>query len=312
MTIGMHIGHLGGPLAEMRKLWRFADGRGFDWFSVADHFQESPPRGGGIDCFESVSILSAAAVETRRVRVACLVFCVSYRHPGLIAKAITSVDHLSGGRAECAIGAGWHEPEHRAFGIPFLPMARRMDRLEEAAQVLRMLFDRRLTGFAGKHFQLRDAPCFPKPLQPHLRMWIGGAGEKRTLRTVARYADGWNAAYLDPAAWKKKSEVLDRWCDAEGRDPGAIARSANAGFYVGIDERGIRRQEARYREHWGDGDEHSRGFLMGPPERAMEMVEAYRRAGVERLNIALREGPYDWEALEAFAALAGLQRVDPE
>src|SRR5438105_4673014 len=103
--------HLGGPLAEMRKLWRFADERGFDWFSVSDHFQETPPQGGDRDCFESISTMAALAVETSRVRVACLVFCVGYRHPGVLAKALTTIDHLSGGRAECGIGAGWDEIE---------------------------------------------------------------------------------------------------------------------------------------------------------------------------------------------------------
>ncbi len=309
MTFGIHIGHLGGPLEEMRRLWRFADTRGFDWFSVADHFQESPPRGGGIDCFESVSILSAAAVETSRVRLACMVFCVGYRNPGLIAKVMASVDHLSAGRAECAIGAGWHEPEHLAFGIPFLPLGQRMDRLEEAARCLRMLFDQEVCSFSGEHFHLQDACCRPRPLQPRLRLWIGGAGEKRTLRITARHADGWNAAYLDPEAWKKKSEVLDRWCETEGRPADSIIRTANVGFYMGADESGRRRQEEKFREHWGNEKEQTRGFLRGSPAEAMAVVEAFSRAGVGRLNLALREGPYDWEALECFAEHAGLSKA---
>src|SRR5690242_18367849 len=98
MNFGIHVGHLGGPLAEMRRLWKFADDRGFQWFSVSDHFQETPPQGGDLDCFESVSTMTAAAVETRRLRVGCLVFCISYRNPGLLAKALASIDHLSGGR----------------------------------------------------------------------------------------------------------------------------------------------------------------------------------------------------------------------
>lgn len=306
MTFGVHIGHLGGPLAEMRKLWRFADARGFDWFSVADHFQESPPRGGDIDCFESISTLSALALDTRHVRVACLVFCISYRHPGVLAKAMTSIDHLSGGRVECAIGAGWHEPEHRAFGIPFLPIGVRMDQLEECAQILRMLFDQEAADFTGQHYRLVNARCYPKPLQKRVRIWIGGAGERRTLRAVARYADGWNAAYLDPQAWRAKSQVLDEWCRRESREPRSILRSANVGFYMGVDEPGIRRQEEKFRAHWGSERGESKGFLRGSPPQVAEMLAAYCEAGVERLNIAVREGPYDWEALEAFAELAQL------
>lgn len=306
MSFGIHIGHLGGPLAEMRRLWRFADSRGFDWFSLADHFQESPPRGGDIDCFESVTTLTTLALETRRVRVACLVFCISYRHPGVLAKTLACIDHISGGRLECAIGAGWHEPEHRAFGIQFDPIGIRMDRLEEYAQVLRLLFDRGVSSFSGRHYALNDARCYPKPLQEHLRIWIGGAGERRTLRAVARYADGWNAAYLDPDTWRQKSAVLDRWCETEGRDPRSIVRSANVGFYMGADDAGAVRQEHRYLEHWGRESSPGRGFLRGTPARVSEMVEAYREAGVERLNIVVREGPYDWEALDSFAELAGL------
>jgi alkanesulfonate monooxygenase SsuD/methylene tetrahydromethanopterin reductase-like flavin-dependent oxidoreductase (luciferase family) len=306
MAVGIHIGHLGGPLPEMRKLWHFADRRGFDWFSVADHFQESPPRGGDIDAFESVSSMTAAAVETRHVRVACLVFCISYRNPGLLAKTLSSIDHLSGGRVECALGAGWHEPEHRAFGIPFPPVGVRMDQLEEYAQILRLLFDQKVSNFTGKYFRLVDARCFPKPLQEHLRIWIGGAGERRTLRAVARYADGWNAPYLAPSVWKAKNDVLDAWCDQEGRDPKSIIRTANVGFYMGVDNRGMKRQEQKLREHWGGAGEQAGGFLRGTPDQAFEMFQAYREAGVQRLNIVLREGPYDWEALEAFAGLAGL------
>ncbi|HEU5322474.1 MAG TPA: LLM class flavin-dependent oxidoreductase, partial [Methylomirabilota bacterium] len=224
MTFGIHLGHVGGPLAEMRRLWRFADGRGFDWFSVSDHFQESPPQGGGLDCFESVSMLAAAALETARVRLGCLVFCINYRNPGLLAKALSSIDHLSGGRVECGIGAGWHAGEYRAFGIPFEPIGVREDQLEEYAQVLRLLFDpdRPRADFAGEHFRLADAPSNPKPVQRRLPIWIGGRGEKRTLRAAARHADGWNAPYLGPGEWKAKSAVLDDWCAREGRDPRSI------------------------------------------------------------------------------------------
>src|SRR5262245_55796779 len=103
MTFGIHIGHMGGPLAEMRRLWKFADEMGFDWFSVSDHFQESPPQGGDLDCFESISIMTAAALETRRVRIGALVYCILYRNPGAFASALTTIDHLSGGRVDCGI-----------------------------------------------------------------------------------------------------------------------------------------------------------------------------------------------------------------
>ncbi|MGH7389950.1 MAG: LLM class flavin-dependent oxidoreductase [Candidatus Rokuibacteriota bacterium] len=303
MTFGIHVGHMGGPLEEMRRLWKFAEAQGFDWFSVSDHFQESPPRGGDLDCFEAVAIMTAAAVETQRIRIGSLVYSVLYRNPGVLASALTSIDHLSGGRVDCGIGAAWHEIESGGFGIPFPSIGVREDMLEEYAQVLRLLFDPAVkrADFTGKYFNLRNAPNNPKPLQRRLPIWIGGVGEKRTLRAVARYADGWNAPYHGPDEWKKKSEVLDAWCEKEGRDPTTLPRTVNVGFYLGADARGAARGEAVYQSHYGKDPRARTGFLRGTPRQAAALVEAYRKAGCSRLSIAFREGPYDWDALHAFA-----------
>jgi F420-dependent oxidoreductase-like protein len=302
MTFGIHIGHMGGPLAEMRKLWKFADETGFDWFSVSDHFQESPPRGGEIDCFEAISTLTAAAVETRRVRLGALVYCVAYRNPGLHAKSLTTIDHLSNGRVDCGLGAGWHEVEAKAFGYDFPRIGVREDMLEEYAQIMRMLFDTesRRSSFQGQHFRLENAPNNPKPLQPRVPIWIGGRGEKRTLRAAARYADGWNAPYIGPEEWIHKSTVLDQWCETEGRDPRTIARTVNLGFYLGADAGGAARGEQIFQAHWG-GTETRTGWLRGTPKQTLDMLGAFRDAGCSRINIAFREGPYDWDALHAFA-----------
>ena len=303
MTFGIHIGHMGGPLDEMRKLWKFADTAGFDWFSVSDHFQESPPRGGEIDCFEGITTLTAAAVETTRVRLGALVYCVAYRNPGLHAKSLTTIDHLSNGRVDCGLGAGWHEVEARAFGYEWPRIGIREDMLEEYAQVMRLLFDTesRRASFQGRHFTLDNAPNNPKPRQPRVPIWIGGRGEKRTLRAAARFADGWNAPYIGPDEWIHKSTVLDQWCETEQRDPHSILRTVNLGFYLGADARGAERGERIFRDHWGPrGDERS-GWLRGTPKDTLTMLNAFRDAGCARVNIAFREGPYDWDALHAFA-----------
>lgn len=303
MTFGIHIGHMGGPLPEMRRLWRFADANGFDWFSVSDHFQESPPRGGDLDCYEAIATLTAAAVETRRVRLGALVYCVAYRNPGLHAKSLTTIDHLSGGRVDCGLGAGWHEIEAKAFGYEFPGIGVREDMLEEYAQVMRLLFDPEAprASFQGKHFRLENAPNHPKPLQPRVPIWIGGRGEKRTLRAAARYADGWNAPYIGPEEWIGKSRVLDQWCETEGRDPKTILRTVNLGFYLGADPKGVARGEEIFRQQWGAGGDERSGWLRGTPKQALEMVHAFRDAGCARLNIAFRDGPYDWDALQAYA-----------
>ena len=300
MRFGIQVGHLGGPLDDLRRLWRFADERGFDWFSVSDHFQETPGQGGRLPCLESIAMLTAAALETTRVRIGCLVFSVSYRMPIVLAKAITAIDLLSGGRVTCGLGAGWHEPEYRAYGIPFPSAGVREDQLEEYAQVLRLLFDAPFADFSGRHYTLEHASNFPKPLQARLPIWIGGGGEKRTLRTAARYADGWNVPYISPAEWSAKNAVLDRWCEYLRRDPAAIARTVNVGFYLGADAAGAARAQARFAREWGASDSRP-GFLRGEARRAGDAVAAYRDAGAEQLNIALRAGPYDWDALAAFA-----------
>ena len=300
MRFGIQVGHLGGPLDELRKLWRFADERGFDWFSVSDHFQETPGQGGGLPCLDSIATLTAAALETTRVRVGCLVFSVSFRHPIVLAKALTAIDLLSKGRVTCGLGTGWHEPEYRAYGIAFPSAGTREDQLEEYVQVLRLLFDEEWADFKGAHYGLTHAPNFPKPAQKRLPIWVGGGGEKRTLRTVARHADGWNVPYLSAAEWRAKSAVLDSWCERARRDPRTITRTVNVGFYMGANDSGARRGQERFQREW-PANETRTGFLRGTSRESGATVAAYRDAGAEQLNIALRSGPYDWDALAAFA-----------
>lgn len=198
-TLGVHTGQQDCSLEEMRRLWRFIDQAGFDWLSIWDHFYEAPPIDGNGPCFETVSALTLLATETSRVRVGCLVFCVSYRHPAVLAKALATIDHVSNGRLEAGLGAGWHEQEYREYGIAFPSIGVRQDQLEEATQIIRSMLTKESTTFAGKHFQVQNARCNPKPVQKRLPLLIGGAGEKRTLRTAARYADGWNIAYVTPS-----------------------------------------------------------------------------------------------------------------
>jgi len=243
--------------------------------------------------------MTAIALDTKHVRVGSLVICVNYRNPGVLAKAICTIDHLSGGRCEIGIGAGWHQHEYEGFGIPFERIGIRQDHLEEAVQILRMLFDQPVSNFKGQYFQLNDARCNPKPIQRRLPIWVGGLGEKRTIRTAAKYADGWNAPYIDAPAWKAKNAILDDWCAKEGRDPRAVARTVNVGFYLGADAKGVQRGEAIFKSHWGDRPER-KGYFRGTPKDALEMCQAYQAVGVQRVNLAFREGPYDFDALEGF------------
>ena len=151
--------------------------------------------------------MTALAAETENVRVGCLVFGMGNRNPGLLAKAAVTIDHVSNGRLELGIGYGPWEPEYRAYGLEFPPMKTQMDILEEGTQIIRSMLHNETTTFEGKHFQVRDAHVFPRPVQNPPRLWIAGIGEKRILPMTARYADGWNATYIPTEAFKSKNQL---------------------------------------------------------------------------------------------------------
>ncbi len=176
--------------------------------------------------FEGWSILAGWAAATKRIRLGCLVSSVAWRHPALLVKTATALDHMSGGRITLGIGAGWYEREHRAFGFPYLPVRQRLDRLEEAATIVRGLLDGERVMFAGRWYAVEGARNDPSPVQARLPLLIGGSGERRTLRIVARYADVWSADGGDPELLARKGAVLDAHCRVEGRDPASIRRTA--------------------------------------------------------------------------------------
>jgi probable F420-dependent oxidoreductase len=301
MRFGIHAGPQDCSVDDLRRLWRIADERGFHWCSVWDHLYSvsdlSDPRK---PAFEGVSIMTALAAATTRVRVGCLVFCAGYRNPGVLAKAAVTIDHVSGGRCELGIGAGWNEHEFRAFGMPFLPIRDRLDHLEETAIVLRRLFDGETVTLEGKQVTVRDAVCVPRPVQPRLRLWIGGQGEKRMLRIVARHADGWNVPFMAPDVYAARSRTLDEWCAKEGRDPRAITRTINLGLAIGADERRAGEQEAKLQSMFGALTDYVRpGHLIGTPAAVRDRLGEYERAGAEWVILALR-APFDWEGLDLF------------
>lgn len=300
ITFGIHIGPQNIAIEDLRRLWTYADTHGFQWISVWDHFYEAPPVDSAAPHFEALTLMSAIACETKNVRIGCLVFCMAYRNPAVLTKSLICIDHLSGGRLEIGLGAGWHEPEHRAYGIHFLPPKQRLDMLEEGTVAIKSLIANEVTDHHGEYFNFTNARMNPKPLQTHVPIWIGGQGEKRTLRIAARHADGWNVPYISPEAFKHKSEVLDRWCEKEGRDPATINRSLNLSFNMVARDADADAAKARLREMWGpQAEARMGGMLVGGPSAVAEQVAAFRDAGVSRLNIAFRP-PVDWDAYEAF------------
>ncbi len=299
LRFGIHTGPQHCTIDELRAAWRVADAGAFDWASVWDHFTPAVIGETRGPCLEGVATMTALAAETKRVTVGCLVFCVLYRHPAVLAKAMTTIDHVSGGRMDVGLGIGWHEAECAAFGIPFPSLRERLDRLEEQAIILRRLFDEESVTFDGRYYQLRDARCEPRPLgRP--RIWIGGMGEKRLLRIVARHADGWNVPFIAPDVFAAKSAVLTEWCEREGRDPGAVMRTINLGLALAEDEAGARRKRAALDEQFGAMMSFLEpGMLIGTPAEVVDRVAAYRDAGAERINLALR-APFDLDAVALF------------
>ena len=300
ISLGVHVGQQNMPMSEMRALWRKLDAAGVDWISAWDHFYEAPPRGGTQPHFEALATLGALAAETTHARIGCLVFYVGYRNPALLAKAATTLDHISGGRFELGIGAGWHIWEASAYGYPFPDIGTRLDMLDEAADVIRRLLTEERTTYSGRHFQVDDASCLPRPVQERLPIWIGGLGERRTLEIAARRADGWNAAYISADEWHRLNGVLDHWCEEDDRDPAQIRRGANLAFAMAMDDAGAKAERARMESEWGPAAERILGgTLLGTPAQAVDGVMRYVEAGAQEINVALR-APWDVEALDAY------------
>jgi F420-dependent oxidoreductase-like protein len=209
----------------LTTIWGIADDSGFDHCWNMDHFASL---GGDdtLDIFEAWTLLAGMAARTTRTRVGCSVTGNTYRHPAVLAKAAVTVDHLSGGRLEFGIGAGWAENEHTMLGLPFGTARDRADWLEEALPIIRSLWTEPRTTFRGKQYLLTEAVAEPKPVQtPHPPIWIGGVGRRRTLRMAAEHAAVWNAPGGSPEEVAELSAVLDGHCADVGRDPTEIRRS---------------------------------------------------------------------------------------
>lgn len=216
---------------EMLDIWRLADDS--EIYESAWNFDHFYPLVGDTDgpCMEGWVTLAALAQATSRIRVGCMVNGIHYRHPAVVANMAATLDIVSGGRFELGLGAGWHEEESAAYGIPLGTLKERMDRFDEGVDVVHSLLTQETTNFSGDYFQLTDARCDPKgPQAPHPPIVIGGGGEKRTLRTVARRADHWNLSFSSPDRFRRKYEVLLAHCADVGRDPAEITTSVQIGF----------------------------------------------------------------------------------
>ena len=226
MRFGIKTAPMNTTWAGMLDVWREADR--IPLFESAwnfDHFEPIFSDRAG-PCLEGWSTLAALAAATSRIRLGCQVTGVPYRHPSVLANMAATVDIISDGRLILGLGAGWNQDEADALGIRLPPLKERFDQFDEAIEVIVSLLTQERSTFEGQHFTLTEAWCEPKPVQrPHPPIAIGGNGERRTLRTVARWAQHWNSVSQDPAEWLRKREVLHAHCADIGRDPAEIETS---------------------------------------------------------------------------------------
>jgi len=299
---GVHTGPQNCTYDDLRRVWHLADRSGFHWVSIWDHFYPAMilPSDAEGSCFEAVSIMTALAAETRQVRVGSLVYCMAYRHPAVLANAMVTVDHISGGRLELGLGAGWSQIEFDAYGIPFLPIKERLDQLEEGVQIIRSLFTEETTTFHGTHYRLTAARCEPKPVQKRPRIWIGGMGERRLLRLVATYADGWNTPFIGPELYRQKNEVLTQWCEKLRRPPQDVIRTVNLGLAIGRNDADAARKREALNAQFGAALSFLEpGMLIGTPQQVIDRIGAYADGGAQWIILALR-APFDFEGLQVF------------
>jgi alkanesulfonate monooxygenase SsuD/methylene tetrahydromethanopterin reductase-like flavin-dependent oxidoreductase (luciferase family) len=283
------------PFAETARL---VDRLGYDSLWTNDHLlsDAGPP---DQTKFEAWTTLAAWAATTERVQLGHWVLANTFRNPGLLAKMAVTTDHISGGRAILGIGAGWFELEHESFGIDFGGSAgERLDWLDESLAIVRQLFDGATVTHDGPHYQVRDLTLYPPPVRGTLPIMVGGAGERKTLRTVARFADMWDIGITpDVAVLRHKLEVLAGHCDAEGRDMATIECVVSPSVCIRDDVREARRAyEAALRHNGIEPDPQANPWI-GPPAAVAERMRPFIELGFTHYIVDL-PAPFDRETIE--------------
>ncbi|HXN04633.1 MAG TPA: LLM class F420-dependent oxidoreductase [Candidatus Acidoferrum sp.] len=288
-----------------------AEKAGFDSVWVMDHFYQLPNIGPRTEpMLEGYATLAGIAARTKRVRLGTLVTGVTYRNPAFLAKEVATLDVVSSGRAILGLGAAWNEDEHRGYGYDFPPVGERISRLEEALQICRAMFREEAPTFEGRYYRIHGALNFPRPVQPNgPPIMIGGGGEQRTLKLVAQYADMSNI-FGDVAMVRHKLEVLERHCEAAGRDPSTIIKTRLGSLIIRKSDGEAQRLFEQVLNLPGIDKERVRtSFIAGSPDRVAEQAQQFLDAGLDGLifNMPRMEDP---EAIElAGQTLAGLRQT---
>jgi F420-dependent oxidoreductase-like protein len=300
LKFGLFTSLTGITWSQLQQLWQHTEATGWDTAFVTDHFMPNVPDPVA-DTLECWTALAGLAQTTTRMRIGTLVAGNTYRHPAVLAKMAATIDIMADGRLICGIGGAWQENEHVAYGIPFYTVGERLNRLEEACQVLLGLWTQSKTTFEGKYYQLQDAPLFPKPVQqPHPELLIGGGGEKRTLRIAAKYADHWNV-WGGPEILGRKGRILDEHCAVVGRDPAQITRSANMPLLITQKPEAGERLVVAMMQRFGRSDADARDtVLAGSVTQIQDTIGHLQEAGVDQLFIPTFLPSWDLEQLDRF------------
>jgi F420-dependent oxidoreductase-like protein len=287
------------PWSDVLALAQHIEATGWDGLWFPDHFM---PDGAevGAPVLECWTALAGLATAVPRIRLGSLVSGNTYRHPGVLTKIATTVDHLSGGRLVLGLGAGWQENEHRAYGIDFYDTAERLARLDEACQVVKSLLGSERATWKGRFYQLQDAPLEPKPVQLQLPLLVGGGGERVTLLIAAKWADEWNT-WGTPETMRHKIGVLERHCADLGRDPAEIKKSTQALLFMRDDPEWLAARRA--------ADSGVQPMIIGTPTEVRSTLEAYAEAGVDEFvlpDFTLGRGDRKLATIDQFLAEAAV------
>ena len=304
VKFGLFAPQVAGPFAAVKERAQLADRLGFHSIWFVDHmWSRGLP---DLDHLEAWTLMSATAAVTERLGIGTLVLCNSYRNPALLAKMASSLDNVSNGRLLLGLGSGWMDEEYRAYGYSF-PSARvRVEQLDEALTIIKLLFTQSRASFQGKYYAVEDAVNNPKPVQkPHPPILIGGAGEKRLLRVVAEHADIWNCPNNAASELERKLDVLKRHCDAIGRDPQTIEVSEQCVVVLGRDEQDLRHKLEFAKRALGAVFDIDNTALRGTPDQLVDAIQARSRQGVTFFTILFGDLNQP-ETLELFA-----QKVAP-
>jgi F420-dependent oxidoreductase-like protein len=278
---------------EWKNIVQWTEELGFESLWRSDHFFSFFGPSRTIDSLDTLVAHTYTATASRRIRFGPLVLAMTFRHPAILARMAAAIDQLSDGRFVLGVGAGWNETEHEAYGITLPPLKERMDNLEEGIRVIKALFENDYATLEGTRYQLKEAPMSPKPRQSPMALLVGGGGERRTLRMVARYATEWNSnAGAGIEGFRHKLDVLRQHCEREGRDPATIEKSIMASYVTGANQADIDRQieamvermPARFRPAPG-APRRPFGAMVGSPDQLVEQIKAWEAEGVSRIML---------------------------